>query len=219
MGIRMLSKNMERDQHHLPFGVYGLLSITFGITGDFLAYIFYPGFNLLERAVSSLCKGPGGLFFQIGSVLSGIFAIPFVIYLNNSFNPDYIEEILKKEAITVALISCTCLIILGAFCGSNPVIALIHGISAFTSWIFGLFYITFFSIFMLRDPKYSKSLSSFGFCVTFLLTIFLVLWLSAFVPFLSFLIVILPFFEWINTATIILWYFIVSLYTLIKKVK
>ena len=218
MAIRISTKNSESVQHPIPLGVYGLLSITFGIMGDLLAYVFYPGYNFMERAVSSLCKGPGGLFFQIGSVISGIFAIPFVIYLNNSFNPDYIEENLKKKAITVALISCTCLIILGIFCGSNPKIALIHGISAFTSWIFGLFYITLFNIFMLRDPKYSKSLSLFGFCVTFLLALFLVLFFSAFVPFLHFLVVILPSIEWINTIAIIVWYFIISIYTLIKKV-
>ncbi|MFX1343599.1 MAG: DUF998 domain-containing protein [Promethearchaeota archaeon] len=218
MVIRISTKNSQSDRHPLPFGVYGLLSITFGIIGDLLAYIFYPGYNFIEKAVSSLCKGPGGLFFQIGSVISGIFAIPFVIYLNDSFNPDYIEENLKKKAIIVALISCTCLIILGVFCGSNPIIALIHGIFAFTSWIFGLLYITFFNIFMLRDPKYIKSLSLFGFCVTFLLTLFLVLFFSSFVPSLRFLVIILPSIEWINTIAIIVWYFIVSLYTLIKKV-
>ena len=189
--------------------------------GDFLAYIFFPGnnYNFIKRAVSSLCKGEGGLFFQIGSVISGIFAIPFVIYLNNSFNTDYVKENLKQKVIMAALISCTGLIILGAFCGSNPIIAIIHGVSAVVSWISGLIYITFFNIFMLRDPKYSRSLSLFGFCVTFTLTTLLVLFFLAFLPALRFLVIILPSLEWINTIAIIAWYFAVSLYTLINKVK
>jgi len=195
-----------------------LLSIAFGITGDVLAYIFFPNFNIMKRAVSSLCKGQGGFFFQIGSVISGIFAIPFVVYLNRSFNEEYVKENLKKKALLVALISCSCLIILGAFCGSNPIIALIHGVSALTSWLFGLFYITFFNIFMLRDPKYSRSLSRFGFCATFTLFTLMVLFFLAYIPSLRLLVVILPSLEWINTIIIILWYFVVSLYTLKKKI-
>lgn len=173
----------------------------------------------MKRAVSSLCKGQGGFFFQIGSVISGIFAIPFVVYLNRSFNEEYVKENLKKKALLVALISCSCLIILGAFCGSNPIIALIHGVSAVTSWLFGLFYITFFNIFMLRDPKYSRSLSIFGFCATFSLFLLMILFFLAFIPSLRFLVVILPSIEWINTIVIILWYLIISLYTLKNRIK
>jgi hypothetical protein len=198
--------------------VYGLLSIAFGITGDILAYIFFPDYNFIKRAVSSLCKGEGGLFFQIGSVISGIFAIPFVVYLNNSFNKEYVKEKHKKKALRVAILSCVCLIILGAFCGSDPIIALIHGVSAVISWLTGLFYITYFNFFMLKDPKYSRSLSFFGFCATITLSTLMILFFLAFVPYLRFIVVILPSLEWINTIVIILWYFIVSLYTLKKKI-
>lgn len=186
--------------------------------GDILACIFFPDYNFMERAVSSLCKGGGGLFFQIGSVLSGIFAIPFVIYLNKSFNINYVNENLKKKAKVVAVISCTCLIILGAFCGSDPIIAIIHGVSAVISWLFGLFYITFFNFFMLRDPKYSRTLSWFGFSATITLSTLMILFFLAFIPSLRFLVVILPFVEWINTIVIIIWYFIVSIYTIVKKI-
>ena len=99
------STEKSKDFHHsIPFGVYGLLSIAFGIIGDVLALIFFPDYNFIKRAVSSLCKGEGGLFFQIGSVISGIFAIPFVVYLNNSFNNDYVKEKLKKKGLIVGLL-------------------------------------------------------------------------------------------------------------------
>jgi len=198
--------------------VYGLLSIAFGIIGDVLALIFFPDYNFIKRAVSSLCKGEGGLFFQIGSVISGIFAIPFVVYLNNSFNNDYVKEKLKKKGLIVAIISCVCLIILGAFCDSDPIIAIIHGVSAVISWLTGLFYITIYNIFMLKDPKYSRSLSLFGFCATITLSTLMILFFLAFLPFLRFIVVILPSLEWINTIIIILWYFTVSLYTLRNKI-
>ncbi|MBY8990649.1 MAG: hypothetical protein KGD58_07855 [Candidatus Lokiarchaeota archaeon] len=194
------------------------MSIAFGIIGDVLAYIFFPNFNILRRAVSSLCKGKGGLFFQIGSVISGIFAIPFVVYLNKSFNKEYVKEDLKRKALITALISCSCLIILGAFCGSNPIVAVIHGVSAVISWLFGLFYITFFNIFMLRDPKYSRSLSIIGFCATFSLSLLMILFFLAFIPSIRFLVIILPSIEWINTIIIILWYLIISLYTLKNRI-
>jgi hypothetical protein len=216
--IGLRSKNIEKSNKSFPFGFYGLLSIAFGIVGDVLAYIFFPGYNFLERAVSSLCKGEGGLFFQVGSVISGIFAIPFVVFLTKSFNEDYVKENKRKRALIFALVSCSGLIILGAFCGSNPVIAIIHGVSAVISWLSGLFYITYFNIFMLRDPKYSRSLAIFGFCATFSLSLLMVLFFSAFIPSMRFLVVILPSIEWINTIVIILWYFIISLYTLRKKI-
>jgi len=199
--------------------VYGLLSITFGIVGDILAYIFFPNYNFIKRAVSSLCKGPGGLFFQIGSVISGIFAIPFVFYLSKTFDDKDVRGNLREKALLLAIISCLCFIILGIFCGSNPIIAVIHGVSAVISWISGLFYITLFNILMLRDPKYSRSLSLFGFCATFTLTTLMIFFFLAFLPSLRLLVAILPSLEWINTLAIIAWYFTVSLYTLIKKVK
>jgi hypothetical protein len=46
----------------------------------------------------------------------------------------------------------------------------------------------------------------------------MILFFLAFVPYLRFIVVILPSLEWINTIVIILWYFIVSLYTLKKKI-
>lgn len=198
--------------------MYGLLSITFGIIGDILAFIFFPDYSFIKRAVSTLCKGNGGLFFKVGSVISGIFAIPFVFHLNKSFNKDYVKESYKRKAIIAAVISCSGLIVLGAFCGSNPIIALIHGVSAVISWLFGLIYITFFNVFMLKDPQYSRSLSLFGFCATITLSTLMILFFLAFLPFLRFLVFILPSLEWINTIIIILWYFAVSLYTLKKKI-
>ncbi|MFX1410669.1 MAG: DUF998 domain-containing protein [Promethearchaeota archaeon] len=199
-------------------GVFGLLSITFGLTGDIIAFLLFPGYDFTKRAVSYLCKGPGGIYFQIGSIISGIFAILFVVSLGRTFEGEKISERLKKRTIIIALISCVSLVILGAFCGSNPIVALIHGIFAFISWLFGLFYITLFNIFILRDSKFANQLVYFGFIVTISLLLLLIIFILHFFEGMHFLVIILPSLEWIDTFAIIIWYVIISVYMIQRKI-
>ncbi len=209
---------MDKFQQFASGGIYGILSISFGLTGDILAYLFFPGYDFTKRAVSSLCKGPGGIFFQVGTVFSGIFAILFVIYVGRTFSGNQINEKRRKTAIFFALISCVSLIILGVFCGSDPIVALIHGVSAVITWISAICYITLFNIFILRDPKYSKFLAYIGFSVSIGLSIMVLMFFLYFIPGLQVIIIILPLWEWIDTLAIIIWYFAVSTYLLIKKI-
>ncbi|MFX1320071.1 MAG: DUF998 domain-containing protein [Promethearchaeota archaeon] len=199
-------------------GVFGLLSIIFGITGDIIAFLLFPGYDFTKKAVSYLCKGPGGIYFQIGSVFSGIFAILFVIALGRTFDEDGINEKLRKNTILIALVSCASLVILGGFCGSNPIVALIHGTFAFISWLFGLLYISLFSLLIMKDSKFSKNLAYLGFIVSFLLLVLLIIFILHFFKATNFLVIILPSIEWIDTFAIILWYFIISTYMIYKKI-
>lgn len=199
-------------------GVFGLLSITFGLTGDIIAFLLFPGYDFTKKAVSYLCKGPGGLYFQVGSIISGIFAILFVIALGKTFDEEGISEKFQKNTIYIALVSCMSLVILGAFCGPNPIVALTHGIFAFISWFFGLFYISLFSLLMLKDSKFSKNLAYLGFIVSFLLLVLLIIFILHFFEVTHFLVIILPTIEWIDTFAIILWYFIISTYMIYNKI-
>ncbi len=199
-------------------GIWGLLSIGFGLTGDLISYIFFPGYDFTKKAVSYLCEGPGGLFFQIGSVISGIFAIFFVISLARSIDGEEISEILKKSTLVFALISCINLIILGAFCGPNLIISLIHGFSAFLSWFSGLVYITLFNILILKDSKFSKYLAYSGFIISSLFLLLLVFWILHFFEITRFLGLFLPTIEWVDTFAIIIWYLIISIYLIHKKI-
>ncbi|MFX0082319.1 MAG: DUF998 domain-containing protein [Candidatus Hodarchaeota archaeon] len=211
----LIAKKINRV---IPGAFYGLLSITFGFLGDLISYLMYPGYNFTRKAVSSLCKGPGGLFFQIGNVFSGTFALLFIIYLGGTFNKEEISEKMRKSTVILASISCISFIILGAFCGSNPIIALIHGVFAMISWQTGLFYITFFNILLLKDSKYQKILAYFGFLVSFTLILLMILFYLHLLPTLRYLMIILPSLEWINTILVILWYLIVSLYMIYNKI-
>ena len=104
--LDLISKKLNR---FIPGALFGLLSVTFGFLGDLIAYLMYPGYDFTKRAVSSLCKGPGGLFFQIGTVFSGIFAFFFVIYLGSTFNKEEVSEKLRKSAVILGIISCVCI--------------------------------------------------------------------------------------------------------------
>ena len=199
-------------------GVFGILSIIFGITGDIIALLLFPGFDFTKNAVSYLCESPGGLYFQIGTVFSGIFAIFFVIALGRTFDEDGINEKLRKNSIYIALVSCVSLVILGAFCGPNPIVALIHGSFAFICWLSGLIYISLFSLFIMKDSKFSKNLAYLGFIVSFLLLVLLIIFILHFFKATQFLVIILPSIEWIDTFAIIFWYFIISTYMIYKKI-
>jgi hypothetical protein len=216
--LKGLKSSINKFLHSVSGGVFGLLSITFGLTGDIIAFLLFPGYDLTKKAVSYLCKGPGGIYFQIGSVFSGIFAILFVIALGRSFDEDEVNKKLRKNTIYIALVSCISLVILGAFCGPNPIIALIHGVFAFISWLFGLFYILIFSLLMMKDSKFHKNLAYIGFIVSFLLLVLLIIFILHFIEVTHFLVLVLPSIEWIDTFAIILWYFIISTYMIYNKI-
>ncbi|MFX1378331.1 MAG: hypothetical protein ACFFA4_04500 [Promethearchaeota archaeon] len=202
----------------IPGRIFGLLSITFGILGDILAFLMFPEYNFLTMPVSTLCLGSGGIFFNIGNIFSGIFAVIFVNTLIRTFNEKYISIKLKKIALICANISCISFIVLGAFCGSNTIVKYLHGTAAIISWGFGYCYLTLYNILMLKDNKYSIKLAIFGIIITFPLLILMVLFFLHFIPVLNApLIIILPGLEWINTISVILWYLCVSTYMIYKR--
>jgi len=216
--MQKLKININRISQKISIGVYGLLSITFSALGDLIAYLMYPGYDFRRRAVSSLCLGPGGLFFQAGTVISGLFAILFVIYLVRTFNYDEINENIRKYARISAIISCVSFIILGVFCGSNPIIAYIHGINAVISWISGLLYISLYNFLIIKSSNYSKFLGYFGFITSFILSLMLVFFLLHLFPALRFLMIILPSLEWLNALSLICWYLVVSIYVIHRRI-
>jgi hypothetical protein len=209
---------IERVNKIIPGRLFGLFSIISGILGDFIAFLMYPGYNFLRMAVSDLCLGAGGIFFNLGNIFSGVFAFVFVNYLGNTFNEGSINPKFRRTAIICANISCVCFIFLGIFCGSNIIIAYIHGISAITSMGFGFCYITFYNILMIKDSKYSSSLGYFGFFVSAIFGLLIILFLLHILPNLRFLMIILPLLEWSNTIALIIWYIVIPFYMIYKKI-
>lgn len=211
---------LEKLNNIIPVSLFGLFSITAGILGDIIAFIMFPAqnYNFMSMAVSTLCLGSGGIFFNIGNIISGVFALIFVNYLIRTFSEEQISKKLKRYAIILANISCISFIILGVFCGSNIVIQYLHGTAAITSWLSGFSYITFYNVFMLKDHNYSKIIAIFGLIVSFPLLLLMILFFLHLMPIFRFLIIVLPTLEWINTISIILWYFSVSTYMTYKGI-
>ncbi|MFX1365717.1 MAG: DUF998 domain-containing protein [Promethearchaeota archaeon] len=209
--------NINKTLQKISFGAYGLISIIFGAIGDLIAYLMYPGYNPLRRAVSSLCLGPGWLFFQSGTVISGFFALLYLISLEKTFNKEEVNNNVRKYAKISGTISCTTFMTLGVFCGSNLIIAYIHGISALITWISGLLYISFYNFLIINSSNYSKKLGYCGLITTFTLGLMLVFFLLHLFPALRFLMIILPSLEWLNTLSLIVWYLITSIYVIHKK--
>jgi len=216
--MEKLEHFIERLNQHIPVRIFGLLSILCGIIGDLISYLMYPGYNFTKNAVSALCDGNGGVFFQVGIVFSGFFAFFFAVYLGNTFNGEEVGEKLRKISIYLAIISCVSFIFLGIFCGTNLIISLIHGTSAIISMGSGFCYITLYNILILRDSNYSKYISYFGFFVSSITAILIVMFFLHLIPALRILIIFLPILEWINTITVILWYFVIATYMIYKKI-
>jgi len=209
---------IEKLNRIIPGRLFGLFSITAGILGDIIALLMYPlmEYDFIRNAVSTLCEGPGGIFFNAGNIFSGLFALIFVNYLGKTFNEENINRTLKRGVIICANISCSSFILLGVFCGSEPVAALIHGTSAAVSWIFGIFYISFFNVLFIKSNNYSRYLGYFGFITTVSLSLMMIFFTLHFVPIFRFLMVVLPSLEWLNTLAVIVWYLVVSIYIIVK---
>ncbi|MHA1235578.1 MAG: hypothetical protein ACTSQL_10890, partial [Promethearchaeota archaeon] len=85
--MEKLKTNILKIVNFIPRPYYGLLSALVGIGGDIIAISLFPNFNL-SNMISDLGTGPGAIFFNIGTFLSGVFAL--LTYL-------YIVEILENE--------------------------------------------------------------------------------------------------------------------------
>jgi hypothetical protein len=181
------------------------------VVGNGIALMLYPGFNITRRTISMLYNGPGRVFYYLGTTLTGVFTLLCVINLGRLINEQNINETLRSTAVFSAIISCTCLIVCGVFCGRNYIIALIHGIFAFINWFFGVIFIALYSILIYYHKRFSKVLAYYGFLLTVFMFLFLILWVLCYIPRFNFLVNRLPLLEWIDTAGIILWYFLVSM--------
>lgn len=201
-------KIMDKLLEYLPGGFYGLLSVAIYIFCDIMAILFFPGsYNFLENMISDLGVGPGGIFFNLGLIISGIISIPFYMHLGRSLRSENIRsEILRKIAIVASLISIITYILIGFFPAipENQIIFFIHGTLALISWVTGSIYCSFFSILMLKDVKFSKLQAYLGFIVSGIFILFLFTWW--------------PLTEWLLTFAIIFWIIVNASYMLYHKI-
>jgi hypothetical membrane protein len=187
----------------IPGNVFGLISFGISLFTHLIGVLLYPNYDMTRMAISFLGDGYGGIIYRVGLILTGIIGIPFCVYLGKSFENKATTEPIRKLALTGSIIYCVSLIFVGYFWRSNIIVSFIHGLFAFLCWVDGLIFIGLFSILMLKDERFPKSIAFFGFITagTFLLH----------------LTVLSSITQWIMTLSTMLWVWIVSSYMLYKQ--
>lgn len=195
----------EKLLNIMPGGLYGVLSIIIGLIGDFLAIIYFPGYNILDNMASDLGIGNGGIFFNLGMIFSGLVAIPFYVYLSKILKTETVNEAVRRYFLYFAIISCITFALIGVFPSIESlfIIFFLHGLCALISWISAILYLVLFSFLILRDQRFSKFKAYLGLVPASTITIFLFTWQ--------------PLIEWSISFTIILWIIVIASYTLYKK--
>lgn len=182
--------------------MFGYLSILVFIVGDIIAALFIPGYNIHTNMISDLGVGPGGIFFSLGIILSGILSIPFIYYLMQQLDLSKKNKYLRFGLKASWIISLITYILVGFFPGDPGlgVIFLIHGMTAVISWISGVVYTSIIGYFMFIDDRFSRFQALSSFFIAIAVIIFFITWL--------------PLFEWIISISLGVWYVINASYLL-----
>lgn len=207
-----ISKSFDSLFNLIPGGIFGIVSMIIGLTGDLLAALFYPGgYSIFEHMIShlgTLWLNPGRVFFNLGVILCGLVGIPFDIYLGRVFKNEYGESNWIKVAVISNIASSIALIVVGISLSLSLVVEdlpfFIHGICAVICFLGAAIYcIIYSSIILKQDQKFPKYFAIFGFSVAGVEVIFIFTWQ--------------PFIEWLANFSIITWIIIMSLFILYKN--
>jgi len=188
----------------IPGPYWGLLSMIVGILGDIIAISTTPDFNL-NHMVSYLGTGPGALFFNLGTILSGLFALLFYIYLAPILKSKNVNENIHKTALVFAILSCIFFILIGVFPSvrTNSTLIIIHGFVSMMSLICGSVYKSLFGYMMLKSDKFLKFHTYSAMIVIVIEIAFLLTWT--------------PIIEWMMVIAITYWIFMLSVHIFTRK--
>ncbi|NVM45991.1 MAG: hypothetical protein HWN79_13830 [Candidatus Lokiarchaeota archaeon] len=189
----------------IPLPYYGFLSAAVGIAGDIIAISLFPNFSL-RYMISDLGTGPGAIYFNIGTFLSGIFALIAYLYIieileNENLNHPRVLRIGKAFAIN----SCLFFALIGIVPSvrSNIILFALHGGVALISLISGVIYLSSFSFLFFKSEKFTGLVGYLPLIAVIFLTPFLFSWH--------------PITEWLMTFGITFWIVAISIYMLYHK--
>lgn len=135
----------------------------------------------------------------------GIFAIPFVIFLGRILQQENKNSILINRAVKISVTSCIALILIAFFPLINLIMSIIHVLLAIIFFLGNCFSLTFFSLTMLREKKFSRKHAYFGFTIASLILFYIAVRWSIV--------------EWIVFFSLGLYIIDISIYTLYKRLK
>ena len=204
--MEKLKTHILNTYNLIPAPIYGLLSALAGITGDIIAILLFPDFDLGDM-ISDLGTGLGAIFFNIGTIFSGVFALLTYLHIveileNENINHPNVLKIGKVFAIN----SCVFFALIGVIPSvrSNIILFAVHGAVALISLLSGVIYLSCFSYLFFRSEKFSGLVSYLPLIAVSCIAPFLFSWH--------------PITEWIMTVGITFWIVAISLFMFYHKI-
>ncbi|MFW9948793.1 MAG: hypothetical protein ACFFKA_01540 [Candidatus Thorarchaeota archaeon] len=187
--------------------ISGLVAVFIALTGYLIGYLLYPAQNYnIGYMGSELGIGPGGIFFNLGIILSGFFFFLFINYLEKVITRDEVNRKWRRSTTNLAKVSVFTYSLLGVFPGlnNNLLIFIIHGILVFVCYTSAFFFILMISIYFYRNSNFLKLQAYIGFFIALEIFIFLFSWSSIV--------------QWIFTLTYFAWIAFIAGFMWIKKI-
>ncbi|MBY9014504.1 MAG: hypothetical protein KGD68_02310 [Candidatus Lokiarchaeota archaeon] len=188
----------------VPAPIYGLLSAVVGLSGDIIAILLFQEYNL-NYMISALGAGPGALYFNIGTILSGIFALLFYLHMVKVIGKENADPKLEKVGRFFAINSCIFFSLVGVFPSSRiMIIFVLHGTFALISWLSAIIYLSIFSKLIFKNKVIPKFFGYLALITVGTIIVFLLTWI--------------PLIEWIMAILVTLWITLPSIYMLYRKI-
>jgi len=201
--MEKLKTNILKILNFIPSPYYGLLSAFVGIGGDIIAIALFPSYNF-NRMISALGTGPGAIYFNIGTILSGIFALLFYLYLIEVIGKETNDPKKQKVGRFFAINSCIFFSLVGVFpTSTDTILFVLHGTFALISWLSAIIYLSIFSSLIFKNKVIPKFFGYLALITAGTIILFLLTWI--------------PIIEWIMALAITVWITLPSVYMLYRK--
>lgn len=188
----------------IPAPIYGVLSAVVGLVGDIIAIALFPTFNF-NHMISALGAGPGALYFNMGTILSGLFALLFYLYLIEVIGKESNHPKQQKVGRFFAINSCIFFSLVGVFpTSTNTILFVLHGTFALISWLSAIIYLSIFSSLIFKNKVIPKFFGYLALITAGTIIVFLLTWI--------------PIIEWIMALAITVWITLPSVYMLYRKI-
>ena len=202
--MEKLKTNILKILNFIPSPYYGLLSAFVGIGGDIIAIALFPSYNF-NRMISALGTGPGAIYFNIGTILSGIFALLFYLYLIEVIGKETNDPKQQKVGRFFAINSCIFFSLVGVFpTSTDTILFVLHGTFALISWLSAIIYLSIFSSLIFKNKVIPKFFGYLAIITAGTIIVFLLTWI--------------PIIEWIMALAITVWITLPSVYMLYRKI-
>ena len=202
--MEKLKTHILNTYNLIPAPIYGLLSAATGLGGDIIAIALFPNYNF-NRMISALGAGPGAIYFNIGTILSGIFALLFYLYMIKVIGNESSDPKLEKAGRFFAISSCIFFSLVGVFpTSTNIILFALHGTFALISWLSAIIYLSIFSKLIFKNKVIPKFFGYLALITVGTIIMFLLTWI--------------PIIEWIMALAITIWISLPAVYMLYRKI-